>query len=345
MSSTRLPAEWEPQAALLLTWPHEHGDWKPWLAEVEPVFVAIARHTATREKLIITCYDATHERHVRQLLEQARVAAAQVAFYIAPSNDSWVRDHGPITVYRNGVPTLLDFTFNGWGGKFDAELDDQITRRLHALGAFGGAPLESVDLVLEGGSIESDGAGTLLTTARCLLSPRRNPHYNRAQLENQFQQLLGIKRVLWLEHGYLAGDDTDSHIDTLARFCDADTITYVACDDPHDEHYAALQAMERELKSFRTASGQPYRLIPLPWPQPKRNAAGQRLPASYANFLIINHAVLTPTYNDPADAAALQRLQRAFPHHEVIGVPCSALILQYGSLHCVTMQVPAHESA
>lgn len=337
----RLPAEWEPQSAVMLTWPHRHGDWLPWLEQVEPVFVEIAHRVTRAERLIVSCYDAPHRTHVASLLDQAGIAAERVTLYTVPSNDSWVRDHGPITVIEDGKATLLDFTFNGWGNKFDSRLDNEVTRRLHALGAFDGTPLQTIDLVLEGGSIEVDGLGTLLTTSRCLLSPERNPQLNRAQVEQKLNDYLGIERVLWLEHGYLAGDDTDSHIDTLARFCDANTITYVACDDPHDEHYAELKAMENELKAFRTKSGQPYQLIPLPWPQPQYADSGQRLPASYANFLIINQAVLAPTYNDPADAQALACLRLAFPHHEVIGIPCSALILQYGSLHCVTMQIPA----
>lgn len=337
----RLPAEWEPQSAVMLTWPHGYGDWAPWLAQVEPVFVEIARQVTLQERLIVSCHDAVHEAHVRSLLRQSEVNLKAVSIYVVPSNDSWVRDHGPITVLQDAVPRLLDFTFNGWGGKFDSKLDDQITRHLHAKDAFGKTPLETIDLVLEGGSIEADGAGTLLTTTHCLLSPKRNPHLNRARIESRLHQVLGTNRVLWLTHGHLAGDDTDSHIDTLARFCDASTITYVACDDPTDEHYADLQAMEAELKEFRTADGKPYQLMPLPWTQAKYDATGQRLPASYANFLIINNAVLAPTYDDPADAAALACLQHCFPQRQIIGIPCLPLIMQYGSLHCVTMQLPA----
>jgi len=340
-SPRRLPAEWEQQEAVLLTWPHAQSDWMPWLTQVDPVFVEITYQVTLRERLIVCCYNAEHKAHVQALLEQRGIKDTTVSFHVVPSNDSWVRDHGPITILEDGRPRLLDFTFNGWGGKFDSALDDQVTCRLHAQGTFGKTPLETIDLVLEGGSIEVDGAGTLLTTTQCLLSPQRNPHLGRAQIESRLGDLLGIERVLWLEHGHLAGDDTDSHIDTLARFCSPHTITYVACDDPRDEHYTSLKAMEIELKAFRTGAGEPYELIPLPWPQAKYDNTGQRLPASYANFLIINQAVLVPTYNDPADAEALERLQQGFPQHEIIGIPCSPLILQYGSLHCVTMQLPA----
>ncbi|MEW6612028.1 MAG: agmatine deiminase family protein [Pseudomonadota bacterium] len=335
-----LPPEWAPQSAVQLTWPHAEGDWAPHLALVEPSFVEIARQISLRERVLIACNGADHLAHVRALLTRAGMAMAQVRLFAVPSNDTWARDHGPITVLDGGRPLLLDFGFNGWGLKYRANLDNQITRRLHGLGAFGDAPLRTMGLILEGGGIESDGAGTLLTTSQCLLSPNRNPHLDQAGLEAELRRCFGVERVLWLHHGYLAGDDTDSHVDTLARLCDPQTIAYVRCDDPADEHYAELQAMEAELRAFRTADGQPYRLVPLPWPAPKFDAEGERLPATYANFLIINGAVLVPTYDDPKDAEALAALAACFPEREIVGVPCAPLILQFGSLHCVTMQIP-----
>lgn len=335
-----LPAEWAPQSGVMLTWPHAHGDWAPYLTEVEPVFVRLAQEIGRRERVLIGCYDAAHRQHVRDTLTQAGVRMNQVDLRIARSEDTWARDHGPITVHAQGRPLLLDFQFNGWGGKFAAVLDNDITLRLHEDGAFGQALLETIDLVLEGGSIEVDGAGTLLTTRRCLLAPTRNPQLDQAQIEDKLRQLLGVRRFLWLDHGYLAGDDTDSHIDTLARFCDPGTIAYVACDDPRDEHYAELRAMAAELRAFLGADGAPYRLVPLPWPRARYDGTGRRLPATYANFLVINEAVLVPTYDDPADAIALARLQSCFPGREIVGVPCLPLIHQYGSLHCVTMQLP-----
>lgn len=340
-NTLRLPPEWAKQSGVMLTWPHAHSDWLPWLGEVEPVFTAIARAVSEHEQVIISAYDAAHLTHIRTLLLQAGIDLNRVHLYIAPSNDTWVRDHGPITVLKDAAPLLLDFIFNGWGAKFDATLDNNLTGKLHAAGAFGRTPLTSIDFVLEGGSIEVDGAGSLLTTGRCLLSPQRNPKLDRAGIEACLHEWLGVERVLWLTHGYLAGDDTDSHIDTLARFCSADTICYVACDAADDAHYPELKAMEQELQALRTAANTPYRLIGLPWPQPKHGNDGRRLPASYANFLIINGAVLAPTYDDPADSEALARLQTCFPTHTVIGIPCLPLIRQYGSLHCVTMQLPA----
>jgi len=336
-----LPPEWSPQSAVMLTWPHTGSDWAPMLEEVEPVFVDIARAVTRFEGLIIACHDQAVLDHVQRLMGRAGVPAQRYHLHIAPANDTWARDHGPITVLCQGEATLLDFEFNGWGGKFSSDLDNRITRALHAHGAFGDAPLEAVRLILEGGSIEVDGSGTLLTTERCLLAPTRNPALTRSDIEHQLSERLGITRFLWLQNGYLAGDDTDSHIDTLARLCDAETIAYVACMDPTDEHYDELKAMESELQAFRTPRGSPYRLVPLPWPAPKFDADGARLPATYANFLILNGAVLVPTYRDPADTEALARLQTCFPDREMIGIDCLPLIVQHGSLHCVTMQIPA----
>jgi agmatine deiminase len=338
---TYLPPEWAPQSGVMLTWPHAHSDWAPILAEVEPVFVNIAQAVARFESVLIACYDESHRAHVATVLRAAGVPDARLRLAVAASNDTWARDHGPITVLCQGDATLLDFGFNGWGGKYAHDLDDRITRRLHAQDVFGDTPLETVDIVLEGGSIEVDGSGTLLTTERCLLAPTRNPTRTRAQIEKKLAELLGLTRFLWLKNGYLAGDDTDSHIDTLARLCDVNTIAYVTCDDPDDEHYAELKAMEAELKAFRTPTGEPYRLAALPWPRAQYDDDGARMPATYANFLIINGAVLVPTYRDPADAAALACLRRCFPDREIVGIDCLPLVYQHGSLHCVTMQFPA----
>jgi agmatine deiminase len=325
----------------MLTWPHVHSDWATVLPQVEPVYVAIAREVAKREKLVVACYDEDHRTHVRSLLSQAGVDLGQARLFVVPSNDTWARDHGPITVLHEGAPRLLDFRFNGWGNKYRHDLDDSITPSLKSAGAFGATPVESIDLVLEGGGIESDGIDTLMTTAHCQLSPERNPQYDRAQITALLQQYFGTPRVLWLEHGQLAGDDTDGHIDTLARFCDAGTIAYVTCTDPADEHYRPLLDMEAELRRFQTAEGEPYKLVPLPLPSPHYGDDGRRLPATHANFLIINGAVLVPTYNDAVDALVLERLRDCFVDREVIGIDCSALIRQYGSLHCITMQIPA----
>jgi agmatine deiminase len=331
-SSIRLPAEWEPQDAVLIGWPHEQTDWAPYLESAEAVFADIAAAVTRFERLIVAAHDPAA---VRLRLEQRGACMERIALYPIPSNDTWARDFGPITIYENGRPVLLDFTFTGWGGKFAADLDNQITAQLHQLGAFGATPLRKIDLILEGGSIESDGAGTLLTTAECLLNPNRNAHLNRSQVEQTLAAQLGLHQFHWLENGWLAGDDTDAHIDTLARLCPNNTVLYVRCDDPSDEHFVTFKSMENELKQTGA------RLIALPWPQAKFDADGERLPATYANFLILNGAVLVPTYNDPADPRALHAVAQAFPDREIIGIDCSVLIRQHGSLHCVTMQIPA----
>ncbi len=339
----RLPAEWHPQRAVLLAWPHEGTDWRPWLEAVEEVYTNIVSTISQRQNVLLVVADPALERRAREALQGARADLARIRFFALPTDDTWVRDYGPLTVLQDGRPVLLDWVFNGWGNKFPAKRDNGVTRRLHRAGAFGSAVLQRVDRVLEGGSIEVDGAGTLLTTASCLLSPRRNPGLDRDDYERTFARWFGIQRVLWLHHGHLAGDDTDGHIDTLARFCASHTITYTACSDANDEHYLELKAMEKELATFQDFCGNPYRLVPLPLPSAKFNADGQRLPATYANFLIINGAVLVPTYDDPADNLALSRLQTCFSDREVIGIRCRPLIEQYGSLHCLTMQIPAEE--
>lgn len=330
-----LPAEWEPQSAVQLTFPHENTDWADVLDEVLPCFIKIAETISRFERVLIVC---RNEASVKKQLKKA--VQENLLFVECDSNDTWARDHGGITVFENGNPLVLDFVFNGWGLKFPADKDNLITRCIYDKGVFNAA-IQHGGIVLEGGGIESDGQGTLLTTAECLLSPNRNPHLGKIEIEAYLKTIFGLDRVLWLHHGFLAGDDTDSHIDTLARFCDPDTIAYIACSDPADEHFDALQRMEAELRTFRKKDGSPYRLVPLPWPEACYDSTGHRLPATYANFLIINGAVLVPTYRVPQDAAALEIFKTIFPGREIIGIDCRPLILQHGSLHCVTMQYPA----
>jgi len=265
-----------------------------------------------------------------------------IRFYEIPCNDTWARDHGPLCTLRNGIPVIHDFQFNGWGEKFEASLDNLITAELYQQGAFSReAELKShPSFVLEGGSIETNGYGTILTTSRCLLHPNRNPHLTKKEIEEELVQFSGTEQVLWLDHGFLEGDDTDSHIDTLARFCDKNTICYVKCQDPKDIHYEELRKMETELKNFRTPEGTPFHLVPLPMPEPVYNDEGRRLPATYANFLIMNGSLLVPQYNQPTDWEALEILGEIFRDRQTIGINCLPLIKQNGSLHCITMQIP-----
>ncbi len=331
-----LPSEWAPQSAVMLTWPHAKTDWKPILDEVVPCFVSIAKEILKRENLLIVC-DCIND--VKAAL--GSVDYAKIIFREIPSNDTWARDHGPISVLVNGDTFLLDFAFNGWGLKFPANHDNQITRQLYESDAFKSTVgyQRVFQMILEGGSIESDGLGTILTTSQCLLSLNRNEYKGKAEVEEELKYIFGAKKILWLDHGYLSGDDTDSHIDTLARFCDNETIAYVKCTDESDEHFEELSLMEKELIDFRTQEGKSYQLIPLPMAEAVYYEE-ERLPATYANFLIINGAVLMPTYNSYLDDIAKKALHKAFPDREIVGINCLPLIKQHGSLHCVTMQIP-----
>ncbi|MBN1141246.1 MAG: agmatine deiminase family protein [Deltaproteobacteria bacterium] len=335
--TTRLPAEWEQQDAVLLAWPHPGSDWAPRLAAVRRVFRELLRAILRHEKAVVVAPDP---EEVRRELAAAGLSEDRLLLCEVPTDDTWARDFGPITVFHEGEPLLLDFEFNGWGGKFSAENDNRITEKLRRQGLFGRHPAMRPGLVLEGGSLDSDGRGTLLTTARCLLNPNRNPHLGPAELEARLSELLGVRRFFWLRHGFLAGDDTDAHVDILARFCSPEVIAFSSCDDERDEHCEELRRMETELAAFRTPAGRPYRLIPLPIPAPIHDENGRRLAASYANFLIVNGAVLVPVYQDPRDEIALTRLGEVFPERELIGIDCREPILQGGSLHCLTMQLP-----
>lgn len=333
------PAEWEPQSAVLIAWPHADTDWADRLAEVEETYIALVAAITRFEPAVVCVADDDLQIYAEARLRSARVAMDKVQFVIAAYNDTWLRDSGPITLRRGQQEfQLLDFRFTGWGGKFEASLDDQLIGALQAAGVFARPSVRSVDFALEGGAIDTDGAGTLLTTWQCL--HERHPQRTRESLSADLATWLAQDRVLWLDHGYLEGDDTDAHIDTLARFAAPDAIVYQGCDQPDDTHYAELQAMGAELAALRTADGQPYRLFVLPWAQPILDE-GRRLAASYANFLIVNGAVLIPAYGDPADNVAQAVIAQAFPGREIVPVPCRPLIWQNGSLHCLTMQLPA----
>ena len=337
-SLTRLPAEWEKQGAVLLAWPHPGTPWKPVLHKIEPVFAAIASTISRYANLIIAVHDT---RHVWKKLGNAGTNLNRITLAEIETNDTWTRDYGPITVIRSGAPVLLKYIFNGWGRKYPAGKDNRATTLLHSSGIFGRTVIRHKPIVLEGGSIDSDGNGTILTTSTCLLNPNRNPSLSKTAIGKCLKKDLGAKRILWLDHGYLEGDDTNSHVDTLARFGPGNAIIYVACDDRRDSHFHELKMMEAEIQALRTPSGKPYRLFPLPWPSTKLDSHGNRMPATYANFLILNGAVIMPFYRDKNDRKALNVIKKAFPGYKVEGIDCLPLILQHGSLHCSTMQIPA----
>ncbi|HEU4813285.1 MAG TPA: agmatine deiminase family protein [Xanthomonadaceae bacterium] len=336
----RFPAEWEPQSAILLAWPHAGTDWAERLAEVEETYIALVAAVTRFERAVVCVADDDIEAYARARLSSARVPMERVLFVQVDYDDTWLRDSGPVTLVpadADRLPCLLDFRFTGWGGKFEASRDDRLVQGLRAAGIFAKNDRQAIDFALEGGAIETDGAGTLLTTWQCLRE--RHPDATREDLSRRLADWLHQDRVLWLDHGHLEGDDTDAHVDTLARFAAPDAIVFQACEDPDDSHYAELQAMARELAALRTSDGRPYRLFPLPWPKPIVDE-NRRLAASYANFLILDGAVLMPAYGDPADARAAEVLAEAFPGREIVQVPCRPLIWQNGSLHCITMQLP-----
>jgi len=381
----RLPAEWEPQSAVQMTFPHAGTDWAPYLEEAAECFLAIAREIAQRQRLIVVCADAQSEA---LRFSNAGLPLENTVFFEAPTDDTWARDHAAISVFIDGKSALCDFNFNGWGNKYPSANDNRLTKRMYDAGLFApNVPLIDMNHVtLEGGAIDSDGCGSILTTARCLttrwgkevlsrhcerseaISTEQNlnkvpnlvkvlPHTPPSPIHHSSFNIHHSLRPLILHHGYLAGDDTDGHIDTLARFCDPQTIAYVQCTNPADEHYAELKSMEEELKSFRTSDGKPYRLLPLPLPPPIYYNC-ERLPATYANFLILNSAILFPISNNSSqpsqiintfqssqdlaatDAIAAEVLQSAFPNRQIIGIDCHILLRQHGSLHCLTMQFP-----
>ena len=314
----RYPAEFEPQRYVQIIFPHKKSDWVAYLPEAEATFSAIIKAIARFETCVIICADVLH---VMSFFDDH----TNLVFIPYETDDTWARDCSSISVTQEGETRLLDFTFTGWGGKFDATRDNAMSQSISSC--------KSVDFILEGGAIESNGKGALLTTSACLLNPNRNATMNKAQIEHFLKQTLHVNDIYWLNHGYLAGDDTDSHIDTLARFVDEETLMYVQCDDPNDEHYNALKAMETELLQM------PFKLIALPMCD-ALYFDNERLPATYANFLFVNGAVLLPVYGVRQDHDAIAIFKATFPDREIVPIDCSVLVRQHGSLHCVTMHYP-----
>ena len=347
LAAYTLPAEWAPQSGIQLTWPHARTDWQPYLADITHTFLEMACEIAGRERLLVVTPDAAATRAQLQAALPAdslqRTAIRQV-----DTNDTWARDHAPLTLTpvgaAHGLATpgrLLNFRFNGWGEKFDWQKDNAINQQLYHQDTFQAALDDHQDFVLEGGAVESDGQGTVMTTTHCLLAPHRNQPLSKAEIDQRLCALLGARRIVWIDHGQLLGDDTDGHIDTLVRMAPADTLLYVGCDDPDDPQYADLKAMEQQLRGLTTLSGKPYRLLPLPLPAAIYDG-DERLPATYANFVVLNGAVLVPTYAQPDnDRQAMKTIGQAFPDRSIIGIDARTAIRQHGSLHCLTMQYPA----
>ncbi|BBA79316.1 Agmatine deiminase [cyanobacterium endosymbiont of Rhopalodia gibberula] len=336
-----LPAEWYEQDGVVLTWPHQDTDMAPFLKQVYPIYLKISQAITQRQKLVLIVHDSILKSKVENQLISYKVDLKNVIFIIAPTNDIWIRDYGIITLINSQKKLKINnFIFNGWGNKYTSYLDNRINSYLIDQVINPEVKTESIPFVLEGGAIDSNGKGTLLTTKSCLFNTNRNPQFTQRQTKKILTEKLGAKKIICLEHGYLEGDDTDSHVDTLVRFAPKNTIVYVTCHDKKDSHYKDIQGLEAELKDLKTEEAKNYNLISLPWPEPKYNAQGNRLPATYANYLIINGAVLVPIYRDRSDEIALIQIQKAYPNYHIIGIDCLPLIYQFGSLHCISMQLP-----
>lgn len=339
-TKNNLPAEWDEPCSVMLAWPHEDTDWNYMLPEAQECYDSLVRTIARHAPLLLVAPDTAPLKQ-----RFADLPADSIIYFDAPTNDTWTRDYGPITVLdADNNPVVCDFGFNAWGGKFAHKLDNAVTAAMHGKGLLRAPRVDLNSFILEGGSIESDGRGTILTTESCLLTPTRNPGLSKAEIEAKLAEILGARKVLWLGSGEILGDDTDGHIDTIARLAPGNIIFY--CDpawtDPSDPQAATLDGVARELGAMTDADGRPFNLIPLPMPAPVHDREdGHRLPATYANFLIINDAVIMPTYGQPRmDQYAEMALRVAFPDRIIEKVDCRALIRQHGSLHCATMQIP-----
>jgi len=338
----RMPAEWEPHASTWLTWPRPEGISFPDRYDAVPsVYAEFIRHLVAVEEVNINVWNAEKEDWVRGLLRDRGVPLGRVRFHHFPAYEPWCRDHGPIFLVRDRAGrrerAVVDWDYNAWGGKYPPfDLDDAVPRHVARLR---GLPLHSPGIVMEGGSIEVNGAGTLITTEACLLNPNRNPDLDRARIEDHLKAYLGVTHILWLGDG-IVGDDTDGHIDDLTRFVDPGTVVTVVEEDPQDENHGLLQENLDRLKTMTDQSGNPLRVVELPMPGVVEHE-GQRLPASYANFYIANGLVLMPTYRNPNDVRALDVLRSVFPRHRVEGIDSTDLIWGLGSFHCISQQEPA----
>ncbi|MFZ0887722.1 MAG: agmatine deiminase family protein [Candidatus Binataceae bacterium] len=349
LAGYRMPAEWEPHLATYLVWPHNRDTWPGKFEVIPPVFAQMVAAIAEFEpvRILADSDDAIEEIRATIATAASRSALGRVEIFTLPTNDSWIRDHGPIFVNRNAATgggraqIALDWRFSSWGEKYGRfDLDDVVPHRLAERYGF---ELIEPGIVLEGGSIDVNGAGALLTTESCLLNPNRNPHLGRAEIEDYLSTYLGVTDVIWLGDG-IAGDDTDGHVDDLARFVAVDTIVTVVEEDPADENFSALQDNSKRLRAMRDRSGRPFRVETLPMPRPI-HYDNTRLPASYANFYIVNGAVVMPTFGCPADAVAAATLARLFTERRVIRIPSTDLVWGLGAIHCLTQQHPRFASS
>lgn len=339
MKEIRFLAEWEPQEAIMVAIPHSDSDWNYILDEALCQYRRLIEAFVKEQKrVIVICQKVKDAETLCKDLPSKYLAFVEMEY-----NDTWTRDYGFLSVERGGRLRALDFGFNGWGLKFAADKDNLVNLNMHNIHLISKDVYRNErDFILEGGSVESDGRGTILTTTRCLCSPNRNGGKSKQQLNEILHDRLGAEHILWLDYGALEGDDTDSHIDTLARLAPHDTIVFTGCRNVDDSQFEELLKMRAQLTLFRTPEGNPYNLVELPLPDPIYDEDGMRLPATYANYLVTDGVIFMPTYGQPAnDQLAKQTLRISFPEHKVVGVDCTTLIKQHGSLHCATMQVPS----
>jgi len=338
----RMPPEWAPHRGTFLSWPHKEASWPGKFAPVPPIFAEMVRWLAPGEQVHVNVADGDMEQAVRAVLRAARVSELNVYFHHVPTNDAWCRDHGPVFVQRQRPDgaweeAIVDWGYNAWGGKYPPyDLDDQVPARL---GEELGLRVFHPGIVMEGGALDVNGRGTLLTTESCLLNPNRNPHLSRAQIEQYLRDYLGVTHILWLGDG-IEGDDTDGHVDDLTRFTDPHTVVTMVEDDPRDANHEPLRENLARLREMRDQDGEPFRIVTLPMPRGLWHE-GQRLPASYANFYIGNEVVLLPAYDPERDGVARETLQRCFPGRRVVPIDCTDLVWGLGAFHCVTQQWPA----
>ncbi len=332
MASTHLLPEWHPQQAILLTWPHADNCWQHKLNQIEPVYRELVSVISRTQAIVILVQDQIHQQHVSEYCVDAE--QKRISFQICKTNHVWIRDYGPLSLTSNQQTQLIKFNFDGWGGKYQHQADNQVANQLCA--RLGQHPLLVSPLTLEGGSIDTNGAGILLTTTDCLLTHSRNPHISQSDWNQYFAEQFACQQTIWLEHGHIIGDDTDSHVDTLARFINPTTVCFSSCDATDTVQYPLLEPLAAELKDKLPTY---IDCIPLPLPQPIYNQRGDRLAANYTNFLITNELVILPTFNDPADAIAIERIKACNPQREVIGVQATALLEESGVIHCASMQI------
>lgn len=312
-------AEWEKQEMIFLSLPHYHTDWNEYLLDIMESYVEFVKTLARYQKVALISPNKEDFNHFFKNIPN-------LSFYEIDTNDTWIRDYGAIDVENFGRVMSYDFVFNAWGNKFESSKDNALNQELFK--SFKGE-LKSVPFILEGGSIDFNGYGTMLTTSICLLNDNRNSSFTKKDFEKKFMELFGIHTIIWLEHGFIKGDDTDSHVDTLARFISRDTIAYSSCEDVDDEHYDELKKMEDELKKTG------FKLISLPIPKPIFYD-GKRLPATYVNFVFVNNALIVPTYLDQNDESVINKLKNALPNLDIVGVDARVFIRQHGSLHCAS---------